>query len=824
MPAASSRSIEAMPDTPDPPQRDRGQGQLFGDAAPTPATTPPIDEASAAAARSSRRASRRPAARPEHAAGRRFTRFVSVAVATDTGLLSYGVPAALEDAVVVGRRVTVPVRGRLEVGIVWGDADPVALGLDPARIRPVGAALDAAPIWPEALCRALDAAARYYHTRLGMMVRTALPGTLRRTGEADDRAPVREVWRAELIEGVDWPIGLRRPERRVLERLLARGAIDVSDLRREVDPETGRVKVVSVPQTLLESLAERGLIRLWQERRLRDRFAAGRDEVRDRAPGLMPAQAAALERLRAPLDAARYEGFLLRGVTGSGKTEVYLGLIEAALAAGRGALVLVPEIALTPQLVDRFRARFGPQVEALHSGMAEGDRHDALERIRRGESRVAVGPRSALFAPMFDLGVIVLDECHDSSFKQQSGVRYHARDLALLLAREHGCVALLGSATPSCEEWALANAGRLTLVELPERVGARELPEAWLIDLREAERLPDPDEPERKSMLSRPLIDAIAETVRLGQQAIVLHNRRGFATSMVCRGCGAAFECPRCAVTLVKHQRQRRLRCHICDYAAPLEQPCTHCHATSRVEIGAGTERLEHTLGLALPGVRLARFDRDTAQGDRLLDMLDRFRNRELDVLVGTQMLAKGHDFPAVTLVGVVLAESGLQIPDFRAKERTFQLLTQVAGRAGRGDLPGRVLVQTWMPEHPAILAALAQDHDAFLAHELPARAAAGYPPYGFLALLETRHKELDRAEQAMRELVQALRERGADVRGPVPAGVARVREVWRVHALLADQDRRRLHAFLSWIDQQRASALPPGVSLFVDVDPADFS
>lgn len=766
---------------------------------------------------------KRPRAREEHAAGRSFDRFVRVAVAADTGLLTYGVPAAMAERATVGSRVSVPVRGRLEVGVVWQQVEEGELEVATSRLRPIAAALEESPLWPLALCRALDAASRYYHARIGMMVRTALPGGLRRTGEADDRAPIRQVWRAGIVEGVDWPIGLRKPERRVLERLLAQGEQDVSSLRRETDPETGEVRVVSVPQKMLESLERRGLLRLWQERRLRDPFAADRLPQRDVPPAPTPAQQAAGQRLRDALDRRTYTGFLLRGVTGSGKTEVYLDLIAHALGQGRGALVLVPEIALTPQLVDRFRARFGPQVEALHSGMGQGDRTDALERIRSGTSRVAIGPRSALFAPMHDLGVIVLDECHDSSFKQQSGVRYHARDFALLLAREHGAVAVLGSATPSCEEWALAESGRLERIELPERVGARSLPEAWLIDLREAERLPDPDEPERKSMLSGALVDAVRETVARGEQAIVLHNRRGYATSMVCRGCGAAFECPRCAVTLVKHHRQQRLRCHICDHAAPLEQPCSHCHATARVEIGAGTERLEHTLGLAMPEVRIARFDRDTAQGEKLLDLLDRFRRRELDVLIGTQMLAKGHDFPAVTLVGVVLAESGLQIPDFRAKERTFQLLTQVAGRAGRGDRPGRVLVQTWMPEHPAILAALRQDHDAFLAHELPARAVAGYPPYAYLALLETRHRELAVAEKAMRDLVAALRTRGADVRGPVPAGVARVRDVWRIHALLSDPDRRRLHAWLSWIDAQRSTALPSGVSLFVDVDPSDF-
>ena len=698
-----------------------------------------------------------------------------------------------------------------------------ATGIPVDKLRPIASLLDETPLWPAALCATLDVVARYHHSRLGLVVRTALPGPLRKTGVEGDKAAVREVWRVAPIDAIDWPMDLRKPERRVLERLLAIGACDASALRRDVDAQTGRAKIVAVPQSMLEELAERGLLRLWQERQLRDPFRDREPPPRDEAPTLSAAQRVAVDRIQAILDARGYQGLLLRGITGSGKTEVYLGAIAASLAKGRSAIVLVPEIALTPQLVGRFRARFGERVIALHSAMSDGDRVDALERVRVEAPCIVIGPRSALFAPIADLGVIVLDECHDGSFKQATGLRYHARDVALLLGRAHDAAVLLGSATPGCEDWHLAQSGRLELIELPARIGDRTLPEAWVIDLREVERLRDPDEPERWSMISQPLVDAIAETVAAGDQAIVLHNRRGFATSLVCRGCGASVECPRCAVTLVLHQRQRKLRCHLCDHAAPVEQPCVHCHATARVQVGAGTERIEQTLALALPGARIERFDRDTAQGERMLDLLDRFRAREIDVLIGTQMLAKGHDFPSVTMVGVVLAESGLNLPDFRAGERTFQLLTQVAGRAGRGERPGRVMVQTWMPDHPAILAALAQDHDAFLAHELEVRRRAGYPPYGFLALLETRHAEVARAESAMRELAAALRVDGADVRGPVPTGVARVRDVWRVHALLRDDDRNRLHRRIAWITANARTALPSGVTLMVDVDPSDF-
>ena len=765
----------------------------------------------------------RPRAGSELGARAGFVDAAEVAVCADTDALTYGVPASMVGRVQVGCRVTVPVRGRLEVGVIWKVLPAADSGLPADALRPIAALLDDAPLWPAALCATLDVVARYHHSRLGLVVRTALPGPLRRTGALGDKAPVREVWRVARVDGIDWPVDLRKPERRILERLLALGNCDASALRRDVDPQTGRAKVVAVPQTMLEELAARGLLRLWQERQLRDPFRDREPPARDAAPVLSAAQQAAVARVQGILDTRQYQGLLLRGVTGSGKTEVYLGAIAASLARGRGAIVLVPEIALTPQLVGRFRARFGERVIALHSAMSDGDRVDALERVRTEAPCIVIGPRSALFAPMADIGVLVLDECHDGSFKQATGLRYHARDVALLLGHKHRAAVILGSATPSCEDWQLAQTGRLELVELPARIGDRSLPEAWVIDLREAQRLRDPDEPERWSMISQPLVHAIAETVAAGNQAIVLHNRRGFATSLVCRGCGASVECPRCAVTLVLHQRQRKLRCHLCDHAAPVEQPCVHCHATARVQVGAGTERIEQTLALALPGVRIERFDRDTAQGERMLDLLDRFRAREIDVLIGTQMLAKGHDFPSVTLVGVALAESGLDLPDFRAGERTFQLLTQVAGRAGRGDSPGRVMVQTFMPDHPAIMAALAQDHDAFLAHELEVRKRAGYPPFGYLALLETRHAEAARAESAMRELAAALRAAGADIRGPVPAGVARVRDVWRIHALLRDDDRNRLHGRLAWVLANARTALPAGVALMVDVDPWDF-
>lgn len=751
-------------------------------------------------------------------------RGVEVAVATATGLLSYGVPIGLTAQLLPGMRVRVPVRGRLHVGVIWREAAVADLDCPASKLRPLDTVLDDTPLLPEPLLRALAFAAKYYQVPIGQAMRLALPGPLRRTGVKGDQVPTKTRWMVGRIDGLEWPTDLKKAERRVLERVLAQGEVSAGDLRRASDPLTGGFKRIAVPQRLLASLAERGLVRLWEEHVRRDPLGMRKPVPPEPAPAPTEEQIEVLAALYQALKARKYGGFVLRGVTGSGKTEVYLSLIERALAQGRGAVVLVPEIALTPQLVHRFRARFGDQVAALHSGMSDGERLDQHGRVRSGEARIVIGPRSALFAPVFDLGVIILDECHDPSFKQQSGLRYHARDLALVRARESGAVCVLGSATPSCEEMVLVGSGRLQLLEMIRRVANRPMPESFVIDLKEAERLPDPDDDQRPSLLSVPLRDAIADTLARKEQVILLHNRRGFATTVVCAGCGDAVECPECAISLTWHKRQARLRCHYCDHTVDRDQPCRQCSGRNFLRVGTGTERIEHTLAEQLPGARIARFDRDTATGQRMLDTLQRFRDRELDVLVGTQMLAKGHDFPAVTLVGVLLAETGLRVPDFRASERTFQLLTQVAGRAGRGERPGQVLVQSWAPEHPAIMSALRHDHPSFVAEELERRRVGGYPPYAHLALLETRHTDQQRALAGARTLAEGLKSHGADIRGPVAAGVSKLRGVFRFHVLIRSGHRPTLHGQLKWARSVAQGALPPGVQLFVDVDPGDFS
>jgi primosomal protein N' (replication factor Y) len=737
-------------------------------------------------------------------AGGQFLRAVEVAVAAHTGLWTYGVPAALEGRTPPGARVTVPLRGRLTVGLVVRELAAGEVGL---ALRPVVAVADALPA---DLMETVRFVARYYQAPVGDAARLVLPAPLRHTGVDGDEAPVkREQWVA--CTGEPWPPGLGRASLRVLQTIHNAGELEVRALRRQRQ----------TPQTLLDELADQGLVRLWHAQVLRDPLGMREPVPPDQPPVLTSGQRLAVDKLTGQVDQRQFGGFLLRGVTGSGKTEVYLRTIEHALAQGRGAIVLVPEIALTPELVRRFRARFGDQVAALHSGMGPGERHDQQQLVASGERRIVVGPRSALLAPMADLGVVIVDECHDASFKQNNGLRYHARDVALFRARAAGAVCVLGSATPGCEEVWLARQNRLQTLELPLRATGGALPHARVVDLRSAPRLRT-GEDQRPSLLSEELVEAVAATVARGEQAMLLHNRRGWATSMICQGCGAALECPDCAVTLTLHKRQHRLRCHWCELSLPVDTSCPHCHGRRLLGIGEGTERIEETLTAALPQLRVARFDRDTAAGQKLHDTLAGFRRGELDVLVGTQMLAKGHDFPSVTLVGVLLAESGLRVPDFRAAERTFQLLTQVAGRAGRGARAGQVLVQTYAPDHPAIVAALRHDHAGFVEDELRIRREQAQPPFSHLALLETRHDDERRALAAMTLAVDALRAWGAEVRGPIHAGVPRWQGVWRLHALVRSSDRATLHGLLSKL-RATELGLPAGVELGVDVDPQVF-
>ncbi len=510
---------------------------------------------------------------------------------------------------------------------------------------------------------------------------------------------------------------------------------------------------------------------------------------RDVPPVLTSEQAKALDPIAAAVRAREARTFLLHGVTGSGKTEVYLRAVAEALAAGRQALVLVPEISLTHQIVMRLRARFGDALAILHSGLRPRERAEHWRRLRAGEMPIAVGARSALFAPVEDLGVIVIDEEHDTAYKNEEGFRYHTRDLASRRAAHARCPLVLGSATPSLETRFAADRGRIQRLVLPFRIGGRPLPAVEIVDLAEERRLLPRG---RKLIFSRALAKGLRENLARGGQAILLLNRRGFSTRILCFSCGHAERCDRCDVALVFHAADGKLRCHYCDLRREPPAVCSGCGAADAALLGIGTERVEEALRQLLPEARIARLDRDTAARRGWSEqVLGDLRDGRLDVVVGTQIVAKGHDFPGVRLVGVVLADTGLHFPDFRAAERTFQLLTQVAGRAGRDSQPGRVIVQTYAPGHYAIRPVRDHDYEAFYEEELGHRAPLGYPPFGHLAHLVVAGPDDAKAREAAARLAAAARAAGrpVEVLGPAPAPLARLRGRYRHQVLVKGAD-----------------------------------
>ena len=541
--------------------------------------------------------------------------------------------------------------------------------------------------------------------------------------------------------------------------------------------------------------------------------------ARDLPPEATPDQLVANRQLTEAIQRAAFAPFLLHGVTGSGKTEVYLEAIAQVLAQGRSAIVLVPEIGMTPQLLARFTARFGAEVSALHSGLARGERLRAWRRLRTGEARVAVGVRAAVFAPMQNLGLIIVDEEHDSSFKQEDRLCYHARDMAVARAKLAACAVVLGSATPSLETLSNVEAGRYHKLSLASRIDSRPLPPVELISLRGE---PPPGHA-GVPMLRPELALAVSETLERGEQTILFLNRRGHAGCLVCQSCGRVSACPNCDVSMTAHARGKRLLCHYCGCSARWPEVCPHCRGPL-TELSAGTERLEAEVRERFPKARVARLDRDTATGTAHERTLAALAAGELDVLVGTQLVTKGHDFPNVTLVGVVLADVGLNLPDFRAAERTFQLLVQVAGRAGRGDRPGKVLIQTYFPDHPALLAAREHDHARFAAHELLRRRAQGFPPASRLCAVRVDAVNPNRAAEAARKLADLaeaeLRRTGgrASVLGPALAPLARLRGRTRYQLLLRARTHREISR-LAAVLQAEAANLGP-VRVVFDVDP----
>ncbi len=725
------------------------------------------------------------------------SRIASVAVAAPLETpLSYLVPPELEEKVTPGMRLRVPLGRRSAVGFVLETAEGNGEGL-----KPVAAVLDDVPLFPASLIPFFRRASAYYRHPVGEVIRSALPASV-----ASDKSRVRtlteKIYEASQQSGE--PSGAKQKE--MLAWLRERGATPLGEINRRF----------AAPHAVLARLCELGYVCETMRERRRDPFL-DRPVAPDTPPEPTEEQAEALRTISQALGAQVYASFLLHGVTGSGKTEVYLRAIADALRAEKRALLLVPEIALTPQLVGRFRARFeksGTRIAVLHSGLSDGERYDAWRSIARGEVSIVIGARSAIFAPLCDVGIIVVDEEHEGSYKQGEGFRYNARDLALLRGQMAGAVVLLGSATPGLTTYYRAQENLSGYLPLTVRALDRPLPSVELIDLRN-------ERPE--GSLSSSLCAALQQNLERGEQSLLLLNRRGFAPYLICGDCGRTFRCPNCEITLTYYQGRRRMLCHYCDYAETPPEVCPGCGGDDVRPEGSGTERLEDEVGSLFPGARIARMDRDsTARKGAHEALVARMSAGEIDILVGTQMIAKGHDFPGVTLVGVVNADQALNLPDFRSAERAFTLLTQVAGRAGRGQNPGRVLFQTWSPEHYALQAAVGHDYRGFYAQEVQMRRELGYPPFGFLVNLVFSGVDAAKVGRAASQLVGSLpADPEVEVLGPAPCPLARLRGKTRVQVLLKGRRRPPLHRFLDQVDTLRR-CVPKAVALAVDVDPIE--
>ena len=725
------------------------------------------------------------------------------------GPFTYLVPPELEGRLRRGQRILVPFgRGRA-LGFYLGPGRPPEGG---GTLKPVSALLEDVPALPDDVLALVEFAAAYYRHPLGEALRAALPPGLTDPSEGPEPSP--DVVRSVVVVGSPSVDTLRRApaQAAALGYLLAVGG------RAELD-ELGRA--VPGARAAVQRLVARGWVQV-EERALEPTVAEGLGLARPEQ--LTEAQAAALGELQRALDAGGFQPFLLQGVTGSGKTEVYLQAAEHALARGGGALVLVPEIALTPQLVGRFRSRFGSGVAVLHSGLRDRERLLHWKALRAGTVRLAVGVRSAVFAPVRDLALLVVDEEHDPSFKQDEKLRYQARDLAVVRAKQAGATVVLGSATPSLETVENARRGRYRRLRLPARVDDRPMPSVELVDLRRVRPRPT-GTPEQPPALSPPMVNALGEALGRGQQAILFLNRRGHSTAVVCEACGQGVPCSRCDVSLTFHLRGRNLQCHYCGEARPVPDRCPGCGGPL-VPVGAGTERIETEVAERFPSARVARLDRDAATtAERLTELLSRFARGEIDVLVGTQMVAKGHDFPGVTLVCVVSADTGLLLPDFRAAERTFQLVTQVSGRAGRGKEPGRVLVQTWNPEADAVARVPAHDYDGFAEHELAWREALAWPPFSRLVAVRIEGQDPGETAAVARKLGDRLAvllpgpATGVRLLGPAPAPLARLRGKSRWQLLLKAPRQALLGPLLDQLERD-LEVLPGAVRVVLDVDP----
>lgn len=770
----------------------------------------------------------------------------------------YSVPPGMEGWIETGSRVGVPFGGRVLQGFVVGLADTA--DIDPKRLKPVSELLDPIPplltdlvelakwmsdkyccSWTTALQAMIPAAlkgkAERYVSAADADEPSGLPsdvsewlssqgGTVKleallvrypeharavkqalRSGTLIEEASIRDRLTIKKVLTV-FPAADENAVRKAMEEMPARASKQREMLAYLLDHNGPMPMQALIAQTggsasAVRSLEGKGLLDIRESEQQRDPYA-GREFERTLPLPLMDGQRQVYERIAAAVRAGEPETMLLHGVTGSGKTEVYLQSIQFCLESGKQAIVLVPEISLTPQMVERFKGRFGDAVAVMHSRLSNGERYDEWRKIRSRKVQVAIGARSAIFAPFESIGLIIIDEEHESSYKQEESPKYHARDVAVRRAKQHGAAVVLGSATPSIESFAAAsrpapagaNGRGPALLPMPDRVGGRPLPPVSVIDMREELREGN------RSMFSRKLYEGLADRLEKGEQSVLLLNRRGYSTFVMCRSCGYTAACPHCDISLTYHQKTRIMRCHYCGHAEPAPAKCPSCESEHIRYFGTGTQRVEEELAKLFPGIRVIRMDVDTTSEKNAHEkLLKQFGDRKADVLLGTQMVAKGLDFPYVTLVGVIAADTSLNLPDFRAAERTFQLLTQVAGRAGRHHLPGEVVIQTYAPEHYAITTAQHHDYSAFIAEELRHRGALGYPPYCRLVLVTMSHEQLPLLSAVSEQFAARLRElaverrilaplgsglaKALDVLGPVASPISRMKDRYRFQCVI---------------------------------------
>ncbi len=762
---------------------------------------------------------------PEAPTHKSTTRCVAVALPVPLfRTFTYLVPDAMAMPQ-AGQRVIVPFRNTKAVGIVLRETTPPA----GVRLKSLSHVPDEPPAFPAALLATAEWIAEYYAAPLGITLRAMLPAALTTAATPTPRQRTQRI--AQVVQGVDSPLTsllaretlfARAPKQReLLELLEARGGeAEVASLLQQA----------ACTASVLDGLVKKGIVRI-------ERAAWARDPFAQRAttpPPSTPTQAQA-EAVQAIVSGEPGETFLLHGITGSGKTLVYIEVLRRIVQEqGRSAIVLVPEIALTPQAVDRFRGAFGDDVAVLHSALSDGERYDAWCALRDGRRRIAVGARSALFAPLTNVGVVVVDEEHDASYKQAETPRYHAREAAIVRARHEGAVVVLGSATPGLETWERAERGQITRLSLPVRATGASLPTVRVVDLRVvvrdalAGRAPNAPYDETIGVLSPELEAALEERLQRDEQSVLLLNRRGFASFLECRDCGDVATCPNCSIALTYHRVPESLVCHYCLHRAPVHSTCALCGGKAISRRGVGTQQVERVVAERFPDARLARMDVDTTSGKWAhASILDRVARREVDILLGTQMIAKGLDFPDVTFVGVIDADTGLNLPDFRAAERTFQLLSQVAGRSGRAAKAGEVLIQTRRPSHHAVQCAVHHDVPGFIAAELAARRAPAYPPFVRLANIVV--SGVDEAETSAAAIATAdwtralLRTRGirdVEVVGPAPCAIHRIKERWRWHFFLRTPRSGLLTRLVRFVAERAPAVRQDNVRLVVDRDP----